>query len=117
MPIDYKSLGSRIKEVRKRIGLTQEQLAERADLSTTHISNIENGNAIPSLQAFVNIVNALSVSSDALLCDTIKNSREIYQSEAQDILDSCRTIEEVRIVTDTMKNTLHTIRKHYKPHE
>ena len=42
MQIDYISLGSRIKEARKKQGLTQEQLAERADLSTTHISNIEN---------------------------------------------------------------------------
>ncbi|MBQ2425627.1 MAG: helix-turn-helix transcriptional regulator, partial [Lachnospiraceae bacterium] len=36
VPIDYISLGSRIKEARKNQGLTQEQLAERADLSTTH---------------------------------------------------------------------------------
>ncbi len=116
MQIDYKSLGSRIKEARKNKGLTQEQLAERADLSTTHISNIENGNAIPSLQAFVNIVNALSISSDALLCDNVNQSRDVYKSEAQEILDSCNTIDEVRIVTDTMKNTLNTLRKYHKPH-
>ena len=47
MQIDYISLGSRIKEVRKNQDLTQEQLAELADLSTTHISNIENAKKNP----------------------------------------------------------------------
>jgi len=113
--IDYKSLGSRIKEARKQKGLTQEQLAERTDLSTTHISNIENGKAIPSLQAFVDIVNALSLTADVLLCDHVNQSRIVYESEVKEILDTC-TIHEVRILTDTMKNILSTLRKHYKPH-
>ena len=40
--MDQKKIGSFLKELRKEKGLTQEQLAELADLSTTHISNIEN---------------------------------------------------------------------------
>ena len=115
MPIDYLSLGSRIKTARKQKGLTQEQLAEHADLSTTHISNIENGKAIPSLQAIVNIANALSATVDVLLCDNIDQSRDIYKSEAQEILNGC-TIDESRILTEMMKNTLSTLRNHYKPH-
>ncbi len=113
MQIDYNSLGSRIQEARKNQGLTQEQLAERADLSTTHISNIENAKKIPSLKAIVSIANALSITVDALLCDNLNQSRDFYKSEAQSILDSC-TINEVRILTETMKNTLSTLRKHYK---
>ena len=114
MQIDYISLGSRIKEARKNQGLTQEQLAERADLSTTHISNIENAKKIPSLQAIVDIANALSVTTDSLLRDNIEQSKDIYRSEAQSILDGC-TITEARILTETMKNTLITHRKHSKP--
>ncbi len=113
MQIDYNSLGLRIKEIRKNQGLTQEQLAERADLSTTHISNIENAKKVPSLQSIVSIANALSITVDALLCDSIEQSKDIYKSEAQMILDSC-TINEVRVLTETMKNTLSSLRKHYK---
>ena len=112
--IDYISLGSRIKEARKTQDLTQEQLAELADLSTTHISNIENAKKIPSLKSIVSIANALSMTVDALLCDSIEQSKDIYKSEAQAILDGC-TINEVRILTETMKNTLITHRKHSKP--
>ena len=114
MQIDYISLGSRIKEVRKNQDLTQEQLAEFADLSTTHISNIENAKKIPSLKSIVSIANALSMTVDALLCDSIEQSKDIYKSEAQAILDGC-TITEARILTETMKNTLITHRKHSKP--
>ena len=114
MQINYKTLGSRVKEARKLRGLTQEQLAERTDLSTTHISNIENGNTTPSLQAIVDIANALSVTSDTILCDHLDQSGAIYEAEAAKIFSDC-TIEEARILTDTLKHTLATIRKHCKP--
>ena len=38
MTIDYKIIGKRIKERRKRNDLTQEQLAERADVTVGYIS-------------------------------------------------------------------------------
>ncbi|MBQ1240651.1 MAG: helix-turn-helix transcriptional regulator [Lachnospiraceae bacterium] len=113
MQIDYIALGSRIKEARKNKGLTQEQLAELADLSTTHISNIENAKKIPSLQSIVSIANALSATVDALLCDNLDQSRDFYKSEAHEIFDTC-TIDEVRLLIDTMKYTLQMHRKHYK---
>ena len=112
MPIDYKSLGSRVKDARTSKGYTQERLAECIDLSTTHISNIENGNAIPSLKTFVDIANALSVSADPLLCDSLIHSKGIYEAEAATIFREC-TVEEARILTETLRNTLNTLRKHY----
>lgn len=36
-------VGIRIKSIRKELKLTQEKLAERADLDTTYISEVENG--------------------------------------------------------------------------
>lgn len=116
MPINYTSLGSRIKKARKLRGLTQEQLAERTNLSTTHISNIENGNAVPSLQAVVDIANALSTTIDPLLCDSIDQSKSVYETEATSLYKDC-TIDEARILTDTIKNTLAVLRRHYRPHE
>ena len=40
MTIDYKALGAKIKEYRKKENITQEQLAEMADISLSHMSNI-----------------------------------------------------------------------------
>ena len=43
MSLDYKSIGLRIKRYRLLRGKSQEQLAEMAGLSRSHISYIENG--------------------------------------------------------------------------
>ena len=40
-PINYKALGAKIKEYRKKENITQEQLAEMADISLSHMSNAE----------------------------------------------------------------------------
>ena len=37
-PINYKALGAKIKEYRKKENITQEQLAEMADISLSHMS-------------------------------------------------------------------------------
>ena len=71
--MDTKAVGRRIKAARKKKGLTQEQLAEMADLSATHISVIERGVKVPRLDAFVAIANALGVSADTLLVDVVEN--------------------------------------------
>lgn len=54
-------LGARIKELRKRKGLTQEQLAEKVDLATRYISLIEVGRSSPSLETIENIASTLEV--------------------------------------------------------
>ena len=48
--MDYKLLGKNIKEARKSLKMTQEQLAEQIDVSTVFISQIENGSRKPSLE-------------------------------------------------------------------
>jgi len=54
-------LGSRIKELRRLRGITQEQLAEKVDLATRYISLIEVGRSSPSLETIENIARALQV--------------------------------------------------------
>ena len=49
MDINPKEIGNRIKECRKRAGLTQEQLSERIGLSKNHISGIERGLNQPTI--------------------------------------------------------------------
>ncbi len=66
--IDYKDVGMRVRAVRLKRKLTQEQLAEAVGVGVTHISHIETGHTIPSLQVMVDIINALHCSADELLC-------------------------------------------------
>ena len=69
--MDQIAIGARIKAARERVHLTQEQLAEIIDISPTHMSVIERGVKTPKLDTFVQIANALGVSTDALLQDVV----------------------------------------------
>lgn len=58
---DKKFIAEQIKLHRKKAGLTQEHLAEKVNLSTQHISRIESGCYIPSLNSFFSIVQVLNM--------------------------------------------------------
>ena len=50
---DYKAIGNRIKQARKRQKITQKKLAEMTDLSTSHMSHIESGKTKVSLPSLI----------------------------------------------------------------
>ena len=68
------TMGDRIKEIRKKRHLTQEQLAEQVDVTVEYISQLERGLSTPSLQVFVKILEVLDASADYLLRDTVSTS-------------------------------------------
>jgi len=59
--------GARVRELRKDAGLSQEELAELAELHRTYISGIERGERNASLTSIERISNALNVSLSKLL--------------------------------------------------
>jgi DNA-binding XRE family transcriptional regulator len=61
------SLAGSLREERARSGLTLEQLAQRADLSTAHLSRLESGDRQPSVAALLSLSRALGVSMSTLL--------------------------------------------------
>ena len=65
--MNYKLLGEHIRKQRKEKKYTLEQLAEKLDVSTTFIGQIERAKGIPSLETLVNIANVLEISTDSLL--------------------------------------------------
>ncbi|MFE8646169.1 helix-turn-helix domain-containing protein [Sphingomonas sp. NCPPB 2930] len=56
-----KSLGKRIKELRLKHGLTQEELSERSGLFRTYMSRIESGLANPTLTILYRIAGAFAI--------------------------------------------------------
>lgn len=60
-------IGKKIREARIQRGMTQQLLAEKAEVSISSIAKIERNEREPSLTTFVKIVQALEVSSDDLL--------------------------------------------------
>ncbi len=65
--IDYNAIGERIRYIRKRNGYTQEQLALECDLSVPYISQVENGRKSVSLNALLQIADALECTLDSLV--------------------------------------------------
>ena len=74
--MDAQAVGQRIKAAREARGLTQAELAARAELSATHVSVIERGLKVPNLDSFVAIANVLGVSADTLLIDVVDHAAE-----------------------------------------
>jgi len=62
------TFGARLRTVRGRAGISQEALAERAELDRTYISLLERGKRNPSLVCIARLAIALGVSV-AELCD------------------------------------------------
>lgn len=69
------TIGDRIREVRKKNGFTQEQLAERLDVSVEFIGQIERGLKLPSMQVFIRLIEVLNVSADYLLRDFVSTGQ------------------------------------------
>ena len=82
MSVDYGKLGERVREQRKRGSMSQAKLAEAAEVSTQHISNIENAKTKVSLEKLVDIANVLDCSMDELMCDSLEKANVIYIKEA-----------------------------------
>ncbi len=54
-------IGARIKEVRNKKGLTQEQLSEKMEINPKYLSSIERGNENPTLNTLIKLSESLGV--------------------------------------------------------
>ncbi len=62
-------IGSRVKELRMRLGMSQKDLADKIGLTTSFISQVENNQVSPSLNSFLQIAGALGSNPAELLQD------------------------------------------------
>lgn len=98
MELDYRLIGERVKIARKNQEMTQEELAEKTNLSTTHINCIENGRTKLSIQSLIDISNTLEVSTDWLLQGNLKATKSVNIHEIVNILNDCSNEDAVKLV-------------------
>jgi len=89
-----KEAGKRIMERRKKMGLTQEQLAEKCELTTQAVSYFESGKRAMRPENLMKIALGLGVSTDYLLTGDIIDKDKLLLSEKLDKL----TPKEIRII-------------------
>lgn len=108
--VDYKDIGKRIRKIRLERKMTQEQLAEAAGVGVTHISHIETGNGIPSVQVLIDMINALNCSADELLCIELHQSRPILQNWLGELVADCSDTE-IKLIADMAASLKASLRR------
>lgn len=99
--MDYTSIGLRIRLFRRKKGYSQEELAEKVDISVTHMSHIETGNTKLSLPVFISLAEALGVRADELLQDPAPDHSGVIR-EMTGLLSACSPAQ-ARCILDIAK--------------
>lgn len=100
--LDYAVIGKRIRAIRKSRNLSQEQLAEKIWISTTHMSHIETGSTKLSLSVLVDIAEALQVGTDEILSTQPYIEKGHTSNEIHALIQSCTTAQS-RVLLDLLK--------------
>ena len=115
MTIDYTDIGQRIKQKRVEKKLTQERLSELIGVGPSHMSHLESGKTVPSMEVFITLCNVLECSADELLCREIRTAQPILHNWLTKLISDCDDTE-IKILTDILTSTKQTLRKN-KPVE
>ena len=99
--MNYKEIGTRIRKYRKLKNISQEELAEKIDISTTHMSHIETGSTKLSLQVLVDIAQILEVSTDALI---FEKTSKLKIQKIETILSDCNE-NEIAFITKIVETS------------
>ena len=71
--MNYEAFGQRVRAQRRIARMTQEQLAEMAGISISFLGHIERGTRKASIETLVALANALKISTDILLQDSLED--------------------------------------------
>lgn len=107
-------LGTKIKRLRLQNNLTQEELADRCELTKGYISQLENELASPSITTLEDILNALGTT----FADFFKDEKEekVVFTEAEFIEKVADTHKIEWLVPNAQKNEMEPIRVTVEPH-
>ena len=95
-------LAQNLKENRRKLGLTQPMLAEKAGLSTHYLGMIEIGRNFPTADVLERLAEALGINSNELFSVAVSPERAIEELQQSVV----KNIEQV--VVDTIEKTLST---------
>lgn len=88
MAIDYSVIGSRIKQARLAKNMTQEDLADKIDISVAFLSRVERGNSHINLKRLNQLCGLLDVSEGYLLNGASSSSENYLDKEFTELIKS-----------------------------
>ena len=89
MAVDYCIIGSRLKQARLKSGLTQQEMAEKTNLSVAFISRIERGTSHINLKRLSEFCSILNISEGYILNGVSDEDDKYLYNEFNDILKKC----------------------------
>lgn len=94
------SIGNKIATLRKKSGMTQEQLAEKLDISIKHCSSVERGLSCLSLEKLIDVSNIFDISLDFLIKEdsiSLDSTAQIFSVIPQSIISILNSSDEEEI--------------------
>lgn len=104
MELDYVRIGKRIAQRRSQVGIKQNMLAEKLNMSNNYLSSIERGRERPSLEILVGICN--NPILNLILLRFWEDCNRKHISIQYDIRDNCVSFMEAPSVTSLYDNLL-----------
>ncbi|MCC0697245.1 helix-turn-helix domain-containing protein [Clostridioides sp. ES-S-0048-02] len=96
-------IGKRLKEQRKKLDLTLEDVARLTSLSKGYLSNIEKGSKSPSLITFIKIINSLNISADSIINGTDEFNKLNVSSNINESINDLNS-QELNLIMDIIKS-------------
>ena len=106
MSVNYEMLGKRMKQYRENEGKTMEDLAKEIHISKDYVKKIESGSRAPALDILIDTANALNISADMLLTDSLDNPSPETVPEINGLLIDCSSQQKefiIRLVQEVKK--------------
>lgn len=94
MYYDVYESGKRIQEIRKSHGLTQEQLAEKLNISTVHLAKIEIGSRSCSLDILISIASFFNASLDYIVLGKVNYDNNVLNMKLSSIIDQMTELKQ-----------------------
>ncbi len=98
-----KLFGLRVKELRRSMGLTQEQFAEKIGMDTQNLCKMENGNHFPQTKNLNKIAAALEVDIKDLFDYSHFESKESLIKEVTEFLKTAK-LNDIKFVYKFVRN-------------
>lgn len=111
MALDYAAIGQRIRMFRIKRGWKQSELAEKSGVEPSNISHIERAATKLSLPTLVSIANALEVSLDEIVYNSLIKNKHIYVREIDELVGDCDP-KELSSIIQMIKTTKGIIRNY-----
>ena len=102
--VDYKDFGQRVRTMRRSSNLTQEELAEKAGISTSFLGHIERGSRVASLETLVALCNILKTTPQHLLGASLDDDLTPHLPASFSPEQRSKLSAFLRIAQDTIEN-------------